>query len=104
MDLLDLALKKITISFTRHPECSAGTYKDQDMSECTKCQVNMISEAGATTCSDCTDGTVSNTENTHCGKLNLLANFRKCCKNLQLFFYHQILNFQYEKYVKTVFR
>ena len=51
--------------------CEAGQYIDlrgSDMSTCTRCDTNSISEAGATVCTVCDAGTVANEYNTECGE------------------------------------
>ena len=61
-------------------ECSAGTYRDNTVTICTKCPENSISEqAGAASCTFCPAGTVSNDERTQCGKeLGALSLSRDC--------------------------
>ena len=49
-------------------ECSAGTYRDNTVTICTKCPENSITEqTGAASCTSCSAGTVSNDERTQCG-------------------------------------
>ena len=51
-------------------ECSAGTYRDNTVTTCTKCAENSITEqTGAASCTSCSAGTVSNEERTQCGNL-----------------------------------
>ena len=53
-------------------KCSAGTYRDSTMSSCTKCPENKIAEQdGATACTSCSLGQVSNQERTQCGRWQL---------------------------------
>ena len=49
-------------------ECSAGEYSEAyNMEECTACEANTISVAGAASCTSCEEGTVANTDHTECG-------------------------------------
>ena len=51
-------------------KCSAGTYRDDTLTSCTKCSENWISEqTGAASCTSCSAGTVSNEERTRCGNV-----------------------------------
>lgn len=49
-------------------ECRAGTYRNSDMTNCTKCEENNISTDKATSCTPCLAGTVANEERTRCGE------------------------------------
>ena len=49
--------------------CTAGHYRNQDMSSCAKCDINTISTAGASSCTDCPAGAVANEDRTECGEL-----------------------------------
>ena len=49
-------------------ECKAGTYRRSEHSECQACDGNTFSSAGATSCTDCAEGTVANEDKTKCGK------------------------------------
>ena len=49
--------------------CPAGTYREGEMTECVACQINTISTyPGASSCSPCSEGSVSNGDRTECGK------------------------------------
>ena len=49
--------------------CPGGTYKTADMITCEKCEINTISNPGASSCTECSPGSVSNSDNTACGRL-----------------------------------
>ena len=49
--------------------CKAGNYRDENQIECQKCVGNTMSEAGASFCTECPEGTLANADKTQCGKL-----------------------------------
>ena len=58
------------VSFPLSEECSAGEYKNSTMTECTGCEMNTISAAGAESCTACGVGHKANTDKSQCGKMN----------------------------------
>ena len=56
--------------------CPAGTYKGSGMAQCVACQANTISSySGASSCTLCSPGSVSNGDRTVCGKKLRVKNF-----------------------------
>ena len=49
-------------------DCEAGKYRGIDEEVCQVCNRNSISEAGATICTECPEGTEANGDKTECGK------------------------------------
>ena len=61
--------KIIIILLTESVSCPAGTYREGGMTECVACQTNTITTTpGASSCSLCSAGSVSNGDRTECGK------------------------------------
>ena len=48
--------------------CTAGSYRNSDLSSCIECEENTISTAGASSCTPCVAGTVANEDRTECGE------------------------------------
>ena len=58
-------------------KCTAGTYRDDKVSSCTKCPENKVAEQdGATSCTSCSAGKMANAERTKCG--NYLVGYIFC--------------------------
>ena len=53
--------------------CPAGTWGNANMTSCTSCGVNTISDLGSYSCEPCAPGTESNENNTKCGKSTILV-------------------------------
>ena len=69
--LMKNGIKYLTLHLQRfHPvNCPAGEYRNDSVNECFKCPENEITEQhGATSCTSCPLGYVSNGERTNCGK------------------------------------
>ena len=64
---------KANIKTNSSVDCSAGAFRDNTVTICTKCAENSISEqTGAASCTSCPAGTVSNKERTQCGNATCL--------------------------------
>ena len=52
--------------------CPPGTYRSTDMDTCSECETNYFSGSGAHSCTFCGTGSVSNADNTACGKFQIV--------------------------------
>ena len=61
----------MTFTILLSDQCEAGRYRSSTLDECTQCETNMFSEAGAAQCESCGAGTVVNQNQDGCGEFNL---------------------------------
>ena len=74
--------KPLKISFAVN--CEAGFYRNAYEEVCQVCKGKTVSEAGASICTECPEGTEANAEKTQCGQFIIKMNN----------FYHYLCKFE----------